>query len=77
MTSEPSEDELAVNEIQSANGTRVLFCSNLSRGFRQFDLSISMAKWEDPKTIAEYLRIYAAMLLEKRALVNNIDSLDN
>lgn len=67
----------AVNEIQAQNGTRVLFCANLTRGFRQFDLSISMAKWEDPRTIASYLRIYAGMLEEKRAQVNNIDSLDN
>ena len=66
----------AVNEIQAENGTRVLFCSELTRGFRQFDLSISMAKWEDPRTIASYLRIYADMLTDNRAVVNNVDSLD-
>ena len=74
---EEDNSELSYNQIQAINGTRVLFTSHLTRGVRQFDLNISMAKWEDPKTIASYLRIYADMLVEGRALVNNVDSLDN
>lgn len=67
----------AWNEIQAENGTRIIFVSVTSRGYRQFDLSVSMEKWENPKTIASYLKTYAEMLAAGRACVNNSDALDN
>lgn len=77
MASEEEKQLPQVNEIQANNGTRITYQATLSRGFRQFDLIIHMQKWEAPETIAQYLRIYADMLVRKDALVNNVDSLEN
>lgn len=73
----PEAQEEYVNEVRMENGTTVLFSARTSRGHRQFDLTLYLEKWEAPQTIAQYLEIYAEMLAAKRAVVNNIESLES
>lgn len=72
----PGSADYISDEVLLDSGAVILFQSVLTRGGRQFDLSLSLEKWEDPRTVAGYLHLYADMLVAKKVTVNNIESLD-
>lgn len=72
-----SIEELSAQEIVFDSGEKILFVAHISRNGKQFDLSISLEKWQTPEVIASHLQLYADMLLDKKAIVNDIESLDH
>lgn len=71
------EKEIEILEIEAENGTTIVFESYLRRGGRHFELNLHLAKWEHPDTISDYLSLFAELLRQKKAIVNDWEEVDN
>jgi len=69
--------EIEILEIEAENGSVVTFEAYLRRGGRHFELNVHLSKWEHPDTIADYLALFAELLTQKKAKVNDCLDLDN
>lgn len=69
--------EIEVIEFEAENGSVVTFEAYLRRAGRHFELNIHLSKWEHPDTIADYLTLFAELLTQKKAKVNDCLDIDN